>query len=171
MLKLRYMSPDEKSAQYLDLNANERLLEIQAEIVKIEKKRLVGKMSEKEKEESGEKIKFLVMEEKLILEARYAKQKGVKETEYTNMDNENVNQNPISENEERKKETKELKDILEKEIANDEKIEVELKEIIQATKERKWYETWWGKIVIIIVGTLLLSLLTSEPINFSNIIS
>jgi hypothetical protein len=170
------MSPDEKSAQYLDLNVDERLLEIQAEIVEIEKKRLEEKMSEKEKEQSKERIKFLVMEERIIRESRYMEQKDIKQGENRNRATDQVREKEIKIEQEEslfteKSNTEEIKDILKKEIAEDEKIEGELKEIILATKERKWYETWWGKIVIIIAGTLLLSLLTSEPINFSNIIS
>lgn len=155
------MTSEEKSAQYLDLNTNERLLEIQEEIVKIEKKRIDGKLSTKEAEELKEKLNFLVTEQRMLFEARYSAQKDIKKTEKEN----------IGETFGEQSETKEIKEILEREIEEDQKIEGELKEIIQATKERKWYETWWGKILIIVAGTLLLSLLTSEPINFSNLVS
>ena len=155
------MSPEEKSEQYLNLNANQRLFEIQAEIVKIEKKRINEKLSKKETEELREKIKFLVLEERLILEARYAKQKDIKDAERTVSDE----QEKIISNEKN-----EIKTIIEKEIVEDQKIEVGLGEIIKATKERKWHETWWGKIVIIVAGTILLSLLTNQPINFSNLV-
>jgi len=143
------MTSEEKSAQNYDLNANERLLEIQEEIISIEKERLNENLNEDEKQKLKEKLRFLVSEQRMIFEARYDEQKDIKEL----------------------RGNKEITDILKKEIAEDEKIEGELKEIIQATKERKWYETWWGKLLIIIVGTLILSLLTKEPINFSNLIS
>ncbi|MEZ4103470.1 MAG: hypothetical protein R3B55_02880 [Candidatus Paceibacterota bacterium] len=41
------MSSEEKSAQYRDLNANQRLLEIQAEIVEIEKSESMKKSQKK----------------------------------------------------------------------------------------------------------------------------
>ncbi|MEZ4114389.1 MAG: hypothetical protein R3B65_03040 [Candidatus Paceibacterota bacterium] len=81
------MSSEEKSAQYRDLNANQRLLEIQAEIVEIEK-RIYEKISEKEHEEIKERIKFLVSEEKSILQARYSKQKDIKDIEEENSEEE-----------------------------------------------------------------------------------
>jgi hypothetical protein len=153
------MTKDEKSAQHYDLNANERLLEIQKEIVAIEKKRIYENLSEREMNDLKEKIKFLVSEERLILEARYATQKDIKDIEMRHTENGYTHQN------------EEITDILKREIVEDKKIEGELKEIIQATKERKWYETWWGKILIIVAGTVILSLFTNEPINFSSLIS
>ncbi len=153
------MTKDEKSAQHYDLNANERLLEIQKEIVAIEKKRIYENLPEEEMDELKEKIKFLVSEERLILEARYATQKDIKDIEMRHTENGYIHQK------------EEITDILKREIVEDKRIEGELKEIIQATKERKWYETWWGKILIILAGTVILSLFTNEPINFSSLIS
>ncbi len=151
------MSPEDKSAQYLDLNANERLLEIQAEIVAIEKKRIQDHISPEQKTELGEKIKFLVSEEKLILEHRYKKQRDIKKAEETSGT---------------KEESKSvIKEIIDSEIAGNKKIEGELKQIIQATRTRMWYETWWGKLVIIIVGAVLVSLMGDQTINLSELIS
>lgn len=143
------MSPEEKSAQYLDLNANKRLLEIQAEIVSIEKRRLYDNLTDLQREELKARIEFLVSEQRMIFEARYAKQKEIKQAE-----------NLV------KPESKdiEIKEILKNEIVEDKKIEGELKEIIEATKDRKWYEKWWGKLIIIILGAVLISILEGKRI-------
>jgi hypothetical protein len=143
------MSPEEKSAQYLDLNANKRLLEIQAEIVSIEKRRLYDNLTDLQREELKARIEFLVSEQRMIFEARYAKQKEIKQAE-----------NLV------KRESKdiEIKEILKNEIVEDKKIEGELKEIIEATKDRKWYEKWWGKLIIIILGAVLISILEGKRI-------
>ncbi len=146
------MTSEEKSAQFLDLNANQRLLEIQAEIVEIEKKRIYEDLSEKEHEEIRERIKFLVSEEKSILQVRYSKQKEIKdiETEKTL---------------EKDQDEKEIKQMIDKENEGNEKIEGELKEIINATKVRYWYEKWWGKLIIIMLGAILVGLMGDGKID------
>ena len=146
------MSSEEKSAQYRDLNANQRLLEIQAEIVEIEKKRIYEKISEKEHEEIKERIKFLVSEEKSILQARYSKQRDIKDIE--------EEKTPEEEEDEQ-----ELKKMIDKENKDNQKIEGELKEIISATKIRFWYEKWWGKIIIILLGAILVGLMGDGKID------
>lgn len=140
------MSPEEQSVQYSDLNANKRLLEIQAEIVAIEKRRIYKheNLPEQERKEMKERIKYLVSEEKMILETRYSKQKDISGED-------DASKEGIT-----KSESGEIKEILKKEIAEDERIEGELKEIIEATKTRMWYEKWWGKILIIIIGAAIL---------------
>jgi len=61
--------------------------------------------------------------------------------------------------------------IIENEIAEDKKIEGELKEIIEATKDRRWYEKWWGKLIIIMLGAMIISLLSGErSINLYNLL-
>ncbi len=129
------MSPEEKSAQYLDLNANERLLEIQAEIVAIEKRRLYEKLTEDRKQELKSRIDFLVSEQRMIFESKYKNQNNQRFIE---------------------KENGELKQILKDEIDEERKIEGELKEIKKATESRMWYEKWWGKILIILIGAAIL---------------
>jgi hypothetical protein len=155
------MSPEEKSIQYSDLNVNERLLEIQAEIVAVEKRRIYENenLTEEQKNEMKERIKFLVSEEKMILETRYAKQKGINGDEETGDEY-------IS-----KSESGEIKDILKEEIRQDEKIEGELKEIIEATKSRMWYEKWWGKLIIIFIGALILGVLRVDNAFLNNFIN
>jgi hypothetical protein len=143
------MSPEEKSAQYLDLNANERLLEIQAEIVSIEKRRLYEKLTDERKEELKARIDFLVSEQRMIFESQYKNQSKQKFIE-----NENG----------------ELKQILKNEIDEEKKIEGELKEIKKATESRMWYEKWWGKLIVIIVGALVVSLLGNETINLNDFV-
>ena len=150
------MSPEEKSAQYLDLNANERLLEIQAEIVSIEKRRLSENLTEDRKQELKARIDFLAREQRMIFEDRYSRQKNTKIPE-------DRNSNYQSESG--------LNKIIENEIAEDKKIEGELKEIIDATKDRMWYEKWWGKLIIIMLGALIISLLSGErSINLYNLL-
>ncbi len=152
------MSPEEKSAQYSDLNANERLLEIQAEIIAVEKRRINETLTEQQHEELKEKIKFLVSEEKSILETRYKKQKEFKDVE-VEKDLETVQKD------------KELKQILQEENNQKQKIEGELKEIIKVSQNRVWYERWWGKLLIIVVGAIIVSLLNEEKIiNITSLI-
>ena len=150
------MSPEEKSAQYLDLNANQRLLEIQAEIVQIEKRRIYEEISEKEHEELREKIKFLVSEEKDILEVRYSKQKDIKDIE-----------TELSPKE--KEDGEKLNKILKDESEKSEKMEGELKEIIHATQIRYWYEKWWGKLIIILIGALLVGFFGDGNVNIKSL--
>ncbi len=145
------MTSEEKSAQFLDLNANQRLLEIQAEIVEIEKKRIYENISEKEHEEIRERIKFLVSEEKSILQARYSKQKEIKDIE--------------SEKSPEEDDAKQIKEMIDKEDEGNEKIEDELKEIINATKVRYWYEKWWGKLIIIMLGAILVGFMGDGTID------
>ncbi len=145
------MTSEEKSAQFLDLNANQRLLEIQAEIVEIEKKRIYENISEKEHEEIRERIKFLVSEEKSILQARYSKQKEIKDIE--------------SEKSPEEDDAKQIKEMIDKENEGNEKIEDELKEIINATKVRYWYEKWWGKLIIIMLGAILVGFMGDGTID------
>ena len=150
------MSPEEKSAQYLDLNANERLLEIQAEIVSIEKRRLSENLTEDRKQELKARIDFLAREQRMIFEDRYSRQKNTKIPEERNSNYQNESG---------------LNKIIENEIAEDKKIEGELKEIIDATKDRMWYEKWWGKLIIIMLGALIISLLSGErSINLYNLL-
>lgn len=152
------MSPEEKSAQYSDLNANERLLEIQAEIIAIEKRRINETLTAGQHEELKEKIKFLVSEEKSILETRYKKQKEFKDVE-VEKDLETVQKD------------KELRKILQEENNQKQKIEGELKEIMKVSQNRVWYERWWGKLLIIVVGAILVSLLNENKIiNLTNLI-
>ncbi len=152
------MSPEEKSAQYSDLNANQRLLEIQAEIIAVEKRRINETLTEVEHQELKEKIKFLVSEEKSILETRYNKQKEFKDVE-SEKDLETVQKD------------KELKQILQEENNQKQKIEGELKEIIKVSQNRVWYERWWGKLLIIVVGAILVSLLNENKIiNITSLI-
>ncbi|MEZ4103471.1 MAG: hypothetical protein R3B55_02885 [Candidatus Paceibacterota bacterium] len=40
-----------------------------------------------------------------------------------------------------------------------------LKEIITATKIRFWYEKWWGKIIIILLGAILVGLMGDGKID------
>ena len=149
------MSPEEKSAQYLDLNANERLLEIQAEIVTIEKRRLHENLTEDRKQELKARIDFLAREQRMIFEDRYSRQKNIKI----------LKQKPQSNQTESG-----INKIIEKEIAEDRKIEGELKEIIEATKSRMWYEKWWGKLIIIVVGAVLVSLMGNGTVNLTELI-
>jgi len=152
------MSPEEKSAQYSDLNANQRLLEIQAEIIAVEKRRINETLTEVEHQELKEKIKFFVSEEKSILETRYNKQKEFKDVE-SEKDLETVQKD------------KELKQILQEENNQKQKIEGELKEIIKVSQNRVWYERWWGKLLIIVVGAILVSLLNENKIiNITSLI-
>lgn len=141
------MSPEEKSAQYLDLNANKRLLEIQAEIVSIEKRRLYDNLTEDQRAELKAKIEFLVSEQRMIFEARYARQKEIKQVE-----------NGVIKD----SRDKDIKEILKNEIVEDKKIESELKEIIEVTKSRNWYEKWWGKLIIILLGAVLISIIENK---------
>lgn len=150
------MSSEEKSAQYRDLNANQRLLEIQAEIVEIEKKRIYENLSEKEHEEIRERIKFLVSEEKSILQARYSKQKEIKDIE--------TEKSP-----EEKEDEKQIKEILDKDKQDNENIEGELKKIIQSTQVRYWYEKWWGKLIIIMLGAILVSFMGDGTIDLRSL--
>jgi hypothetical protein len=143
------MSPEEKSAQYLDLNANERLLEIQAEIVTIEKRRLYEKLTEDRKQELKSRIDFLVSEQRMIFESKYKNQNNQRFIE---------------------KENGELKQILKNEIDEERKIEGELKEIKKATESRMWYEKWWGKLIIIVVGAVLVSLMGNGTVNLTELI-
>ena len=152
------MSPEDKSSQYLDLNANQRLLEIQAEIVEIEKRRIYKDLSEKEHEELRERIKFLVSEEKSILELRYSKQKDIKNIE--------TELSPKEKEDEEK-----INKIIKEESEKSEKMEGELKEIKDATSKRFRYEKWWGKIIIIIVGALIVGLFGDGNINIKNLFS
>ncbi len=151
------MSPEEKSVQYSDLHANERLLEIQAEIVSIEK-RLIHDQANLSDEDSNElraRIKFLVSEEKLILGQRDREESHSKTIEVSDTQNQTKS---------------ELKQMINSEIAENKKIEGELQQIIQATKDRMWYEKWWGKLIIIVVGAVLVSLMGSETINISELV-
>lgn len=149
------MSPEEKSAQYLDLNANERLLEIQAEIVTIEKRRLHENLTEDRKQELKARIDFLAREQRMIFEDRYSRQKNIKILEQKPQSNQTESG---------------LNKIIENEIAEDKKIEGELKEIIEATKSRMWYEKWWGKLIIIVVGAVLVSLMGNGTVNLTELI-
>lgn len=149
------MSPEEKSAQYLDLNANERLLEIQAEIVTIEKRRLHENLTEDRKQELKARIDFLAREQRMIFEDRYSRQKNIKILEQKPQSNQTESG---------------INKIIEKEIAEDRKIEGELKEIIEATKSRMWYEKWWGKLIIIVVGAVLVSLMGNGTVNLTELI-
>jgi hypothetical protein len=150
------MSPEEKSAQYLDLNANERLLEIQAEIVTIEKRRLYENLTENRKQELKARIDFLASEQRMIFEDRYSRLKNTKSRQGSN-DSYGSEAG--------------INKIIENEIAEDKKIEGELKEIIDATKDRMWYEKWWGKLIIIMLGAMIISLLSGErSINLYNLL-
>jgi uncharacterized protein with ACT and thioredoxin-like domain len=133
----------------LDLNANERLLEIQAEIVTIEKRRLYEKLTEDRKQELKSRIDFLVSEQRMIFESKYKNQNNQRFIE---------------------KENGELKQILKNEIDEERKIEGELKEIKKATESRMWYEKWWGKLIIIVVGAVLVSLMGNGTVNLTELI-
>lgn len=144
------MSPEEKSARYFDLNTNERLLEIQTEIVEIEKKRLFENLSPNISEDLSERLKFLVSEQRMIFESRYKNQSKQKFIETENG---------------------ELKEILKIEIDEEKKIESELKEIKIAAENRMWYEKWWGKLLIIVVGAFIVSLMSEKTIDFSDLVN
>lgn len=140
------MSPEEKSARYFDLNTNERLLEIQTEIVEIEKKRLFESLPPNVSEELSERLTFLVSEQRIIFESRYKSQKNVIENG-------------------------ELKEILKSEIKEGKNIENELKEIKRAAENRMWYEKWWGKLLIIVLGAVIVSLISDKTIDFSELVN
>lgn len=146
------MSPEsqfKKEVENFDLNANQRLLEIQQELVSLEKKRISQGVSDLELKNITDRIKFLVEEERLLIEARYNNEKDIKSVESIAVGN-------IS------SEDKELKEILKNEIKEEEIIKEELEELKQATKERRWYETFWGRLIIIIVGGAALAFLGLE---------
>lgn len=142
-----------KEIENFDLNANQRLLEIQEELVSLEKRRLVEGVSEKELKDITDRIKFLVEEERLLIEARYKNEKDIKGVE-------NIAVNSVSSSD------KDLKEILQNEIKEEKNIQNELAELKRATKERRWYEKWWGRLIIIITGGIVLAFLGLE--EFTN---
>lgn len=139
----------QKEVEHFDLNANERLLEIQEELVGLEKRRAVPGVLPDEQAKIIEKIKFLVEEEKLVMDARYQNEKEIKGVE-------NMATRSMASGD------KDLKEILQNEIKEEEIIKDELEEIKKATKVRMWYETWWGRLIIIIIGGAILGLLGLE---------
>lgn len=148
------MTENERSAQFMDLNANQRLLEIQAEIVEIEKKRINEKLPEEEKESLKEKVKFLVEEERLILEARYKRQKDIKQAEKQAIE---PDEEAEEELENKIKETIEEKE-RETSFEKREELKREIEQEIQDKAKKSWYERWWGKIIVIVMGALIVYL-------------
>lgn len=152
------MSPEsqfKKDIENFDLNANQRLLEIQQELVSLEKKRISEGLPETELKNITDRIKFLVEEERLLIETRYKNEKEIKGVE-------NIAIQSVSSS----SQDKELKEILKTEIKEEKVIEKELAELKKATKERRWYEKWWGRLVIIILGGAVLAILGLE--EFTN---
>lgn len=142
-----------KEVENFDLNVNQRLLEIQQELVGLEKRRLVEGINETEEVKITERIKFLVEEERLLLEARYKNEKNIKGVE-------NMAVKAVSSTD------KDLKEILQNEIREEKIIKDELEELKIAAEARRWYETWWGRLAIIIVGGGILAILGLE--EFTN---
>lgn len=140
-----------KEVENFELNANERILEIQQELVDLEKKRAAGNLPKPEEQKLVDRIKFLVEEERLIMETRYKNDKDIKGVENLALKSVSVGD-------------KDLKEILQNEIKEEQLLESELKEIKEATKIRMWYETWWGRLAIIIVGGLVLTWLGLEEV-------
>ena len=153
------MEESEKKSMREDLSANERVLEVQAEIVKIEKERLESTTPERA-EELKNKVKLLVEEERLILEKRYKNQKEIKEAE-------NEVENAI-ENTEKVLSKDELRYLVKEEVQEEDKytkeekksqIKEEIKEELRKEQKKGWFETWWGKLIVVIVGATILYLL------------
>lgn len=138
-----------KEVENFDLNVNKRLLEIQQELVELEKRRSLDGVDQKEKESVTSRIKFLVEEERLLIEARYKNEKEIKGVE-------NIAVKSVSSSD------KDLKEILQNEIKEEEIIKDELKELKHAAEERRWYETFWGRLIIIIIGGAILAFLGLE---------
>jgi hypothetical protein len=149
------MTDKERSAQFMDLNANERLLDIQSEIVEIEKKRISENLSEVDKESLKEKVKFLVEEERLILEARYKRQKDIKQVEKQALEPDEEKEEELQN---KIKQTIEEKD---RETSFDKKEEIkrEIEDEMERKHKKSWYEKWWGKIIVIVTGAFIVYLI------------
>ena len=154
------MAETDQKQMKSDLTANERLLEIQQEIVKVEKERLENPSSERA-EELKERIKILVAEERVILEKRYTQDKEIKKSDTEVKDAVgNAEKKVLSEDE--------LRYLVEEEIKEEDKytkeekkaqLKEEIKEELRKEQKKGWFDTWWGKLIIVIVGATILYLL------------